>query len=141
MTQRHTLSLLFMLLGSLLLLPSLPSTMKDNLAFAGQVISNESLQAIEAVHKRNIDQLHGLHHEMRATLKQWRQDRSEQEAAQHLATQLQAVSQTLDVVAATEKEHPQWAGSWSHRHARLMVLTQEMETLLLTELRGRETKR
>jgi hypothetical protein len=35
---------------------------------AGQTVSNEGLQAIEVLHKQNIGQLHGLHHEMRATL-------------------------------------------------------------------------
>lgn len=78
---------------------------------------------------------------MRATLKQLIRDSKDQEAARQLATQLRAVNQALDTIAATEKDHPQWASSWSHRHARLVLLTQEMEALLVTGQSSRDDNR
>jgi hypothetical protein len=130
MTKTRILILLLALLGSLAMLTGRFDLLRTSHAFAEQLVSDERLQAIELVHKQNIGQLHGLHHEMRGSLKQLTRGRNDQEAGRQLAIQLRAVSQALDVVAATEKDHPQWAVSWSQRHARLVVLTQEMETLL-----------
>ncbi|MDA2911532.1 hypothetical protein MYX04_11460 [Nitrospiraceae bacterium AH_259_D15_M11_P09] len=132
MTKRRALPILIALLGSLALLTGLLDLRRTSHAVADERVTDERLQAMEFVHKRNISRLHGLHHEMRGTLKQLTRNETDQEAAQQLVTQLRAVSQTLDVVVATEKDHPQWAVSWSQRHARLVVLTQEMEALLLT---------
>ncbi len=131
MTRGRSFPLLIALLGCLALLAALFDLLRTSHAFAEQLVSDERLQAIEVVHKQNIGQLHGLHHDMRATLKQLTRGRNDQEAARQLAAQLSTVSQALDTVAATEKDHPQWDSSWSHRHARLVVLTQEMETLLI----------
>lgn len=124
-----TLSAVLALLGCLVMLTGF--LLRASQTSAQPVVSDNRLQAIEMVHKQNIGQLHGLHHDMRATLKRLTQDRSELEATRQLAAQLRAVSQALDTVAATEQGHPQWASSWSQRHARLAVLTQEMQALLL----------
>ncbi len=132
MTKRRALPMLIALLGSLALLTGVLDLLRTSHAVADEPVTDERLQAIELAHKRNIGQLHGLHHDMRATLKQWTRNRTDQEAARQLVAQLRAVSQALDVVVATEKDHPQWAVSWSQRHARLVGLTQEMEALLLT---------
>lgn len=141
MTKTRTLFILLALPGCLAMLTGLFDLPRTSHAFAEQLLSDERLQAIEAVHKQNIGQLHGLHHEMRATLKLLTKGRSDQQAAQQLAAHLRAVSQALDTVAATEKDHPQWLASWSERHARLLVLTQDMEGLLLTLPNGREANR
>lgn len=117
------------LLGWLALLAGLLAPITKE-TLAGQPVSNEGLPAIEVIHKQNIGQLHGLHHEMRATLKQLSKGRSDHDAARQLASQLRAVNQVLATIAATEKDHPQWANSWSQRHARLVLLTQDMELLL-----------
>ena len=130
MTNTRTLFILLALLGCLTMLTGLFDLLRTSDAFAEQLVSDERLQAIELVHKQNIGQLHGLHHEMRGSLKQLTRGRSDQEGARQLAAQLRVVNQSLDTIAATEKDHPQWAVSWSQRHARLVVLTQEMETLL-----------
>ena len=130
MTNTRTLFILLALLGCLAMLNGLWDLLRTGHAFAEQLVSDERLQAIELVHKQNIGQLHSLHHEMRASLKQLTRGRSDQEAARQLAAQLREVNQSLDTIAATEKDHPQWAVSWSQRHARLAVLTQEMEALL-----------
>lgn len=132
MAKRHALPILIALLGSLALLTGVLDLLRTSHAVADEPVTDERLQAIELAHKRNIGQLHGLHHDMRGTLKQWTRNRTDQEPARQLVAQLRAVSQTLDVVVATEKDHPQWAVSWSQRHARLVGLTQEMEGLLLT---------
>ncbi len=132
MTKRRTLPIVIALLGCLALLTGCLDLLRTSHAVADERVTDERLQAIELVHNRNLGQLHGLHHDMRGTLKQWTRNRTDQEAARQLAAQLRAVSQTLDVVVATEKDHPQWAVSWSQRHARLVGLTQEMEALLLT---------
>jgi hypothetical protein len=129
MTTQRTRLKLIALLGCPALLFSLIAPI-TSYTLAGQLVRDEGLQAIEVIHKQNIGQLHGLHHEMRATLKQLTRDRNDQEAGRQLAIQLRVVNQSLDTIAATEKDHPQWAVSWSQRHARLVVLTQEMETLL-----------
>ena len=141
MTQGRTLRLLIVLLWCLGMLSSRLDLLRTTPAFAEQLVSDERLQSIDAVHKRNIGQLHGLHHEMRATLKRLTNDRSDYEAPRQLAIQLRAVSQALDTVVATEKDHPQWASSWSQRHVRLVVLTQEMEAFLLTGQSDRDGKR
>lgn len=78
---------------------------------------------------------------LQATLKRLTQDQSDLEATRQLAAQLRAVSQGLDTVAATEQDHPQWASSWSQRHAQLALLTQEMEALLLTVPTSRDGNR
>ncbi len=130
MTNTRTLLILLALPGCLAMLTGLFDLSRTSHAFAEQLVSDERLQAIELVHKQNIGQLHGLHHEMRRSLKQLTRGRSDQEAARQLAIQLRAVTKALNTIAATEKDHPQWAVSWSQRHARLALLTQEMETLL-----------
>lgn len=129
---RSALSLTFLLglIGCFSLLTGLQDPLNSSQAFAAQLVSDEKLQAMEAVHKRNIGQLHGLHHDMRATLKQLTRNPNDP-AARQLVAQLEAVRQALDIVAATEQDHPQWALSWNQRHARLVALTQEMEALLL----------
>lgn len=141
MRTARSLSLLIGMIGCLALLTGLPDPLKSSPTYAGQLVSDEKLQAIEVVHKQNIGQLHGLHHEMRGTLKQLTRGGSNQEAAQQLAAQLRAVSQALDTVAATEQDHPQWAASWSQRHARIVVLTREMEALLPTGTSSRDSTR
>ncbi len=132
MTKHRTLPIVLGLLGCLALLTGCLDLLRTSHAVADEPVTDERLQAMELVHKRNIGQLHGLHHDMRSTLKQLTRNRTDQEAARQLVTQLRAVSQTLDMVVATEKDHPQWAVSWSQRHARLVGLTHEMEALLLT---------
>lgn len=138
MRNARSLPFLIGISGCLGMLTGLWDPVKTNTTFAEQPVSAERLQAIEVVHKQNIGQLHGLHHEMRATFKQLTRSREDQEAAQQLANQLRTVSQALDRVAATEKDHPQWANSWSQRHARLVAMIQDMEALLLTLQSGRE---
>ena len=141
MRHAHPRGLLIVLLGCLGLLSSRVDLLRAGPALADQLVSAERLQAMEAVHKQNMGRLHGLHHEMRATVKRLSKDRSDAEAAAQLAIQLRAVSQALETVAATEKDHPQWALSWSQRQARLVVLTQDMEVLLLMGPRGRDSGR
>lgn len=131
MTTRCARPTLLALLGCLALLSGLLAPM-TSYTLVKELVRDEGLQAIEVIHKQNIGQLHGLHHELRATLKQLRKGRSDHETAQQLASQLSAMNQVLEIVAATEQDHPQWASSWSHRHARLVLLTQETKTLLLT---------
>lgn len=131
MTKTRTLFILLALLGCLAMLTGFFDLLRTSYAFAEQLVSDERLQAIEAVHKQNIGQLHSLHHEMRASQKQLTRGRSDQEATRQLAIQLRAVTKALDTIAATEKDHPQWAVSWSQRHARLVTLTREMEALLM----------
>lgn len=141
MTKRRRLpTSLIALLGCLALLSGLLGLLRSSETLAEQLVGEQGLQAIEVVHKRNIGQLHDLHHEMRATLKQLTRGENDRDAARQLALQLQAVRQVLDTVAATEKDHPQWASSWSHRHARLASLIQEMATLL-TGQSGRDGHR
>lgn len=129
MARERSFLTLIALLGCLAMLTALFDFLRTSHAVAEQLLSDNQLQAIEAAHKQNIGQLHGLHHDMRATLKQLTRSPINP-AARQLVAQLQAVSQTLDTVAATEKDHPQWANSWSQRHARLVALTHEMEALL-----------
>lgn len=136
-----SLSVLIGMIGSLGVLTCLPNPLQSSPTYADQLVSDEGLQAIEVIHKQNIGQLHGLHHDMRATLKRLAQDQSDLEATRQLAAQLRAVSQGLDTVAATEQDHPQWASSWSQRHAQLALLTQEMEALLLTVPTSRDGNR
>lgn len=131
MRYRHTLLVQIALLGCPTVVLGFLSLLSANYALAADLVSDDRIQAIEVVHKRNIGQLHSLHHEMRATLKQLTRGQGDQEPARQLAAQLGAVRQALDTVAATEQEHPQWAISWSQRHARLVVLTQEMEALFM----------
>lgn len=131
MRHRYTLPVQIALLGCPTVILGFLSLLSANYALAADLVSEDRLQAIDVVHKRNIGQLHSLHHEMRATLKQLTRGQGDQEPARQLAAQLGAVRQALDTVAATEQEHPQWAISWSQRHARLVVLTQEMEALFM----------
>lgn len=140
MTKRRWFLFLIALSGSFGLLAALFDLPSSSQAVAEQALSDHRLQAIEIAHKQNIGRLHGLHHDMRATLKQLTQDRSDLEATRQLVAQLRAVSQALDTVAATEQDHPQWAGSWSQRHARLAVLTHEMEALVAEQV-GRDISR
>lgn len=138
--KRRTFPILISLLAYLGLLTVLLGYSAASQAFVEQLISSEKLQAIETVHKRNIGQLHALHHDMRVTLKRVT-DPSDYEATQQLAVQLRSFHQVLDTVAETEKDHPQWVTSWSQRHARVVVLAQEMEGLLLTAGNSRDRKR
>lgn len=130
MTTRSALRIVILLLGGLALQAGLLDLPRADEAFAEQSLTEVELRDMEVIHKQNIGQLHGLHHEMRAAVKQLTRNSKDQEAVDRLVAQLRAVSQALDTVATTEKDHPQWASSWSQRHARLVVLTHEMESLL-----------
>lgn len=137
MTTRCTLPKLIALLGALPLLSALLAPITSD-TLATELVRDEGLQAIEAVHKNNVRRLHDLHHEMRGSLKQLSQDRSEQVAGQQLAAQVRAFKQVLETVAATEKDHPQWPLSWSQRHARVVILIQNMEGLLIMGPKGQD---
>lgn len=141
MRQKHIFMVLIALLGYVPLQPGCPDFLRASHVSAEQLISDERLQAIEVVHKQNIGQLHGLHHDLRASFKQLTRHPSDQAAARQLEEQLRAVAQTLDTVAMTEREHPQWASNWSQRHARLVALTQEMQGLLLHGPGGQDGNR
>lgn len=55
-----SLSALIGMIGSLGVLTCLPNPLQSSPTYAGQLVSDERLQAIEAAHKQNIGQLHGL---------------------------------------------------------------------------------
>lgn len=84
--------------------------------------TSQEMADLDALHARNIGRLHSLYHQMKQAAKDKDTDQ--------LTEQLHALKQALDVVESTEQDHPQWTVSWAQRHAKLLALSQDMETLV-----------